>query len=355
MLTVESEMGFTPITPEQSKEHFVLERPPVRCFRLNDLPQELKDNIYDHALVEETTFNLIDKDDKAKPAQVSSSTERATDEVMADANALPVDEGVMMGGTHQAAPRATMRFRADTNILLANKLISQEYKKRARASMQLILKDHHEYSFQPVRLSHHAKDVRSLDLYLILFCHTCPLHPHLSSHDCNAKVEVQNHRQWIDNLLAQMQQLRHLRIFAHICHGGFKLGDKTKLPCEEILKATIRRNRAERSRSASKDVQSRDGWLELKGLRRFVLYRAHFDTNKNEMDGPKEVLFDWQNGEEKIVKKPKEEKKAETSSEDVVGEAEVQEKPAASVPTSAGHPITPFQALQSMVSMSMQA
>jgi hypothetical protein len=285
-------MGFTEIYQKETEEYFMSDRPPVEHppFRLNDLPRELRDNIFDHALIEDTTFSLTEKETKDQEAEHVEIAERDTDTPMPDAD--PLDEALSLPPLAVPTLHASMRFHADVNILLANKQMKEEYEKRAKPTMELVLKDHQDYSFQQVTLPAHAKEVRTLEIHLILFCHNCPISAHTGEDSCHAAMELRNHRSWIEKLLPQMEQLRNLSIFAHICHDTFKLGDKLKLPCEAIVKTKV------------KDV------LMWKGMKRFVIYRYDFSP-RQDLEGPKEMIYEWEDGKEKEVVKKVEKTKAE--------------------------------------------
>lgn len=106
---------------------------PGRPFRLWDLPRELRDLIYDYALVDAATFKLSSR----VPKPSDDSSERDTTPRPEDA----LDEA--HEGSNQPSPgiQATVKYRASTNILLASKSLKREYEERAQHGMRVVLTD----------------------------------------------------------------------------------------------------------------------------------------------------------------------------------------------------------------------
>lgn len=110
---------------------------PSRCFRLWDLPRELRDAIYDYALMEQSTFKVSGRL-PTPPAEDDSdrdATPRPEDAVDQALESDPPSPGI----------QATISYRASTNMLLAGRVLKQEYEERAQNAMKITLSDHDRY------------------------------------------------------------------------------------------------------------------------------------------------------------------------------------------------------------------
>ena len=232
---------------------------PPRPFRLFDLPRELRDNIYDSALVENATFTLEGKAGAAGDA--TSRPEDALDEPVEPPSELP-------------SLNASVKFRASTNLLLAGHSLRHEYEERAKQSMIIILKDNDRYAFQPISLPEHATKVQNLELHLICFCHLCPTISHIDDKTCHAALELEQHRLWIDKLLPDLKELKALAVHAYICHDRYKPDSKHRLPCERIV--------------ATKFA----GFQSVPKAKKLTLSRYDFQANPD-LNGPKAIILEW--------------------------------------------------------------
>jgi hypothetical protein len=106
---------------------------PGRPFRLWDLPRELRDLIYDFALVEAAKFKLTSR----APTPSEDSAERDPTPRPEDA----LDEAHEGSDPPSPGIQATVKYRAATNILLANKSLKREYEERAQHGMKVVLTD----------------------------------------------------------------------------------------------------------------------------------------------------------------------------------------------------------------------
>jgi hypothetical protein len=275
-----------PKEPEGTDANVEMEDQHQQHFRLGDLPLELRDHIYDHSMVHETPVSLNGYKISTKESESAEEIHHAErEDVDTDMAMDPVDSDMQdLPPPPTPTPAASMKFHADCNVLLANRALKREYEQRALPARVLVLKDHENYSFQNFTLPDHAKSVRGLELHLIFFCHLCTLASHLIPGTCYAALEALKHREWITNLLPQLGNLRELEIFAHICHQSYELGDKKQLPCVPYVQTEIKKLEA------------------TPALKHLVLYRHDFVADNN-LNGPKEVLYGWKDGEEVPVKK----------------------------------------------------
>ena len=242
---------------------------PARPFRLFDLPRELRDTIYDYALVDHAIFKL-----ETKSGPLGNE--------IADRDLTPrpedaLDEGAEAPAVLLPSLQASIRSRAATNLLLADKAMKQEYEERVRQAMIVVLKDNDRYAFQPVTLPEQAKKAQNLELHLILFCHLCPTVPHLDEKTCHAALELEQHRTWIDKLLPEMKELRSLAIHTYICYDKYKPDSKQKLPCERIIAPKF------------------DGFKLLPKVKKLTLSRYDFSAHPD-LDGPKVIVSEWPAG-----------------------------------------------------------
>ena len=106
---------------------------PARPFRLFDLPRELRDLIYDHALVDAASFKLSSR----VPKPSDDSAEREATPRPEDA----LDEAHNGSDLPSPGIQATVKYRASTNILLASKALKREYEERAQHGMRVVLTD----------------------------------------------------------------------------------------------------------------------------------------------------------------------------------------------------------------------
>ncbi|KAK3714665.1 hypothetical protein LTR37_007645 [Vermiconidia calcicola] len=237
-------------------------------FRIFDLPRELRDNIYDHALVQTTKLKLESK----QAPRIDEVFERETvpNPVIATGG---VTTPASLTALHRPALHATIMFRPSMNIMLASRQIKKEYEERAKPVTTLVLRDHHEYAFQPIELPPAAKKVQAVELRLIMFCHMCAWAAHENDQTCHAAGELAQHQKWIAALLPQVTQPRSLEIHAHICHDKYKSGKKERPPCEPIVHNKLR------------ELET------LEGLKYLALYEYEYAQNQ-ELTGPKELVYE---------------------------------------------------------------
>ena len=239
---------------------------PARPFPLFDLPRELRDNIYDYALVENSTFQLI-----------SQASRRSDDE--ADRDVTPRPEDALDESLGPPAPpvpclTASVKLRASTNLLLAGSSLKQEYEERAKQNMVVVLKDHDHYGFQPVKFPEQATTLQNLELHLVLFCHDCLLGNRVEEKSCHAAGELNSHRAWIEKLLPELKELRSLTIHAYLAHDRYRTGSKDKIPCERIVEPKFQQLR------------------QLPNVKKLTLCKYDYHSNPD-LDGPKAVIFEW--------------------------------------------------------------
>ena len=204
---------------------------PRRPFRLWDLPRELRDTIYDYALVETASFKVSGR----SPSPSEDGAER-------DATSRPedaLDEAHEGTEPQNPAMQATIKYRASTNILLASQSLKQEYEERVENAMKVVLTDTDRFAFQPINLPHQATKVQNFELHLIFFCHSCNAMSHLSERTCHAALELNQHRIWIDKLLPELTDLRSLAIHAYISHDRYHSESKQKIPCEGVCACQV--------------------------------------------------------------------------------------------------------------------
>lgn len=243
------------------------------ALRLNDFPQEILDQILDNTLpLEEYDISSL------LALKVQSIGEEDRDSAL-DGNAPPavddameVDEG---GGPAKPPPtglRAGVRYHPDSNILCASRPLHNAYQKRAKSLQTLVLTDSEAYNFQRIVLPLQITGVLWLELYLILFCHSCPFHD-CEGH-CRAAAEITRHKEWVEDVLMQLPYLRGVRIFVHLANSDFIPGQKNKLPCESLVEGKL---------------------LQLKDLSKvdeLIFYRLKFEEERV-FYGPKDLVCHW--------------------------------------------------------------
>lgn len=249
--------------------------------RFRDLPAELRDNILDFSLLNNTELKLAkgSKDRKIVRSDVESMRDFFDDQMSRNSSFAA------MMTEKPYAIHASVRNAADTNILLVDKEMREEYRRRANLHMFLEFKDHEQYAFAPFTVPAAMKAVFYIVFHILLFCHTCPLATHLSEKTCHAAGELLRHIEVIKDVLSQMTTLKEVYIFAHICHDSYKIGSKLRAPCEQIV---------ERMMPKLQDVDS---------VSRVLLYR-HDHCSKTNLKGPKEVLYEWRDGKVTFVEPP---------------------------------------------------
>ena len=266
---------------------------PRRPFRLWDLPRELRDAIYDYALVENASFKVSGR----SPSPSQEGAER-------DATPRPEDA---LDETHEEAEpqspamQATIKYRASTNILLASQSLKREYEERVQNAMKVVLTDTDRFAFQPINLPYQATMVRNFELHLILFCHSCNTMSHFDEKTCHAALELNQHRIWIDKLMPELTDLRSLTVHAYISHDRYRSDSKQKIPCERVVLAKFQ--------------EMRRSLPEVKNL---SLYKYDYNGYP-ELNGPKAVVWEW-SARDGVVK-------PEEPSAPSAPTSEIQEKP----------------------------
>lgn len=257
------------ITPNWVMDPFPLER----------LPRELRDGIYDKALVHEE-YAITSKVQSKTPCKdrstVAGAAGAGAGAQQSNNNAMDVDgEDNLSQLEHlPLGLSATVRYRAPTNALLACRWMRKECEERAAGWKTLVLKDSDLYNFHHIILPEQVTGVLFLELYLILFCHSCPFMNHEGEGSCRATAEIARHKSWIGDMLQQLSCLRSFSIFVHLAHSDFVPGQKTKLPCEDLVECKLRELTA------------------LPRLKELVLYRYKFDEHQN-FDGSKDLVSRW--------------------------------------------------------------
>ncbi|KAK5171930.1 uncharacterized protein LTR77_003567 [Saxophila tyrrhenica] len=301
-------------------------------FRLMDLAAELRNEVYDQALLEkETPITLRQsskKDNIAQagpvgsdmdgiqtiapmpvpipvhmptplltPAPVPAPAMNLTGNAPNTTGVMPPLAAAMHGLTTIGdldrlsslpfvALHATIRNKANVNMLLADKQINAEYESRADRAMELVLTDHQDFTFQAFHIPSFVAKIQILEVNLILFCHACFRATHTTDISCHGVLELVRHCKWIDDLRQQMPKLKKLSIFAHICYDSFKVGGKTRPPCEKLV---------------TKRMKALQGPGVIHHIR---VYCAEFDQHSGRsLDGPKELVYEWKDGEVIKVKK----------------------------------------------------
>ena len=264
-----------------------------RPFRIFKLPVELRDQIYDEALVDVSTFTITPKKNDSSDTNGDSAQNTTRPEGMLDE--------ILEGGPNPKPQdlHASVKFRPNTNMLLGSRRLKQEYEARAKKFLTLVLKDNDRYSFQVFTLPEPAQKAYYAELHLILFCHLGSMHPHGDNMTCQASYETSQHRDWIEDLLEQLPNLRSFSIHAYLCYDKYDSAKKEKFPCEGIVKRKI------------------DQLFDLPKLEELVLYRYDFQA-KPDLDGPKVPILKWSSdGEVKVVETPTQD--AETEKKDEGG------------------------------------
>ena len=239
---------------------------PSRPFRLWDLPRELRDAIYDYALVEQSTF------------KVSTRTPPPPNEANPENDATPRPEDALDEASGEEPPspgiQATIKYRPCTNMLLAGQVLKREYEERAQNAMKITLADHDRYAFQSFKLPEQATKIHNFELHLILFCHACNAMSHFDEKTCHAALELKQHQIWIEKLLPELTNLRSLAVHAYISHDRYRSDSKQKIPCERVVL-----NKFQEIQRLSKATN---------------LYLYKYDYNGYpELDGPKAILWEW--------------------------------------------------------------
>ncbi len=106
-------------------------------FKLFALPRELRDHIYDHALVPNAVFRLPKKKKKhAVEMDVEEGSERS------DPAPAGVEELLAPPTEYQRPTISTsVKFRPSTAMLLSNRMLRSEYAERARLAMTLVRRE----------------------------------------------------------------------------------------------------------------------------------------------------------------------------------------------------------------------
>jgi hypothetical protein len=240
---------------------------PSRPFRLWDLPRELRDAIYDYALVENASFKVSSR----SPSPSEDGAEREATSRPEDA----LDEAHEETEPQAPAMQATIKHRASTNILLAGQSLKREYEERVENAMKVVLTDTDRFAFQPINLPHQATKVHNFELHLILFCHSCNTMSHFDEKTCHAALELNQHRIWIDKLLPQLTELRSLAVHAYISHDRYRSESKQKIPCERVV--------------LPKFQEMRRSLPQVKNL---LLYKYDYNGYPD-LDGPKAIVWEW--------------------------------------------------------------
>lgn len=239
---------------------------PSRPFRLFDLPPELRDAIYDYALLDDGKFKLSGRapspasDDNGESDE-TPRPEDALDEAPAEEDPAP-------------SMQATIKYRPFTNLLLANKMLKREYEERAQNAMKIVLKDNDKFAFNPFTVPEEAVKVQHFEAHLILFCHSCSTMSHADDKTCHAALELNQHQIWLNKLLPELQNLRSLAIHAYISHDRYRTDKKQKLPCERVVL-----NKFQEMRNLAK-------------AKNLSLYKYDYNGYPD-LDGPKAAVWEW--------------------------------------------------------------
>lgn len=242
-------------------------------FPMGNLPRELRDNVWDHTLLEEghdiSAQVRLREDCKDRDSVVDGDDgpQQAND-------AMDLDEGLPSRSKEPVGLKASVRWMAAPNVLNTSASVKKECEERANHCKTLVLQDSDLYSFQHVVLPPAFTSVLWLEICLILFCHSCPFMNHESEGNCRATAEISRHKSWIEDVLEQLPQLRAFSVFVHLAHSDFVLGQKTKLPCEDLVELKLRVLK------------------EMPKLKELVLYRYKFDDYMH-LDGPKDLVSRW--------------------------------------------------------------
>lgn len=253
------------VTPNWVMDPFPLER----------LPRELRDGIFDKALVEEE-YVITSKVQSKAPCKEREAVAGAAGAGQSNNDAMDVDgeEGLPQLEHLPLGLTAAVKNRAPTNALLACRWMKEECEERAAGWKTLVLKDSDLYNFHHITLPPPVTGVLFLELYLILFCHSCPFMNHESEGSCRATAEIARHKSWIADTLAQLTHLRFVSIFVHLAHSDFVPGQKAKLPCEDLVERKLKELKA------------------LPRLKELVLYRYKFDEHQT-FEGSKDLVSRW--------------------------------------------------------------
>lgn len=258
--------------------------------RLLRLPSELRDAIFDHALVEASTIKLTAKEMPPDTEDGPTNLPQILHSIAPMLHHNPVlpltplapneDVGLDVPTADDETPaepglRASVRFRTPLNLMLASKTVQRESSDRSEKALTLVLKDSEHYAFQHIILPKQARHVRWAELHLILFCHNCPLLPHTDDRFCQAASEIQSHRLWIDDLLTtQLLNLRSLDVCAYLCCCTSSKRAKDRVRCEKIVEKKIAT------------------LLSLPKLRKLTLSRIDKKALPD-FDGPQTLLMEW--------------------------------------------------------------
>lgn len=294
----------------------------TRPFDFAGLPAEMREEIYGHALSEDTVPVDLDKHRKLLKETVDgviATTPASTH--LASSSATNPSSTAGRNDPDPPLVYAYIRNSPITNILLTNKQWKREYGAVARKARELVFTDHQKYNFTKFELPEHVRNITKVEFNLLLLCQQLPCSPHTDVGRCHAVHELRSHFTWIGYAIMQMPKLKRVRFYAHISHADFKLDGKTKRPCEPFVIQTIA------------DV------CKVAVVKHVIVYRYDSVKGERSLDGAKEKIFEWERGEVKVIqgKDDKadgqdEENKEEHGSEDT----EIADAPSSATATPAG-------------------
>ena len=156
---------------------------PQAPFPFLSLPHELRDGIYDAAMIDNSPFRLYQKRERPEDTmnEVFNDLTNLVQVYRDDSNNAADGQAVGSEDSQQPpAPvalglTASIRNAPMTSLMLASKEINKDYGKRVQRAKELVLKDSENYAFLPVHLPEYAKDVWHATLKLILFCTCAPM------------------------------------------------------------------------------------------------------------------------------------------------------------------------------------
>lgn len=241
---------------------------------LQDLPTELRDNVFDHSLRQEEDAVVLDRQPRVHIRDDNVMGDAASQELEGE---MEVDHGPLPVNRSPSALRAGLSHSPDPVLMeaLHHTRMQSDYSDRARRRRTLIIKDSDMFDFHKVAVPKYAMDVRWLVCYLVCFCHSCIFLTHDSEQTCRATSEIASHKTWIEDLLQQLKQLRAFTILLHLAHHDCVPGQTGKLPCEELLGRKL------------------EALKELPKLQKLVVYRYRYQ-GAEDFGGEKDFLSEWQ-------------------------------------------------------------
>lgn len=264
-----------------------------------DLPAEMRNTIYGYALNENTVPVDLDKHRdmlKTKEQGLAVATRDGTQ----NAPAASSDTTESLGRNNADPPLiyTCIRNAAITDILVASKQLSSEYGSIADKTKELVFTDHFKYHFSKFELPDYVRNITIIEFNLLLFCQRLPCCNHTNIQRCHAVHELKAHFSWIGHVMPQMKHLKRIHFYAHVSHADYKVDGKTTRPCEPFVIRAIQ------------DV------CKVNRVKHVVVYRYDAVKEERSLDGPKEKIYEWENGEEKEVEPIKSKKEEEKVHDD---------------------------------------